>query len=97
MTVLEGTERPTVAVLYMDEKETRRVKTYEINLRGRDLFDRQSDDLMTEFVVDSSDQLVAAVPSPVGGILVIGELMISYYDMHGSSKSTSINSMIPST
>ncbi|KAG2220152.1 hypothetical protein INT45_013850, partial [Circinella minor] len=97
MTVLEGTERPTVAILYMDEKETRRVKTYELNLRGRDLYDRQSDYLITEFVVDSSDQLVAAVPSPVGGILVIGELMISYYDMHGSSKSTSINSMIPST
>ncbi|KAI9260637.1 UV-damaged DNA binding protein [Phascolomyces articulosus] len=95
MVVLNNTERPTVAILYMDEKEIRRVKIYEINISGRELFGKLLDGLVEEFIVDSSDQMLAAVPSPFGGILVIGELMISYYDMHGWSRSTSINSMIP--
>ncbi|KAI8149358.1 CPSF A subunit region-domain-containing protein [Fennellomyces sp. T-0311] len=95
MVVLDDTERPTIVILYVDEKEVRRIKTYEINMRGRNLYERRTDGLFTEIGIDSSDHSLAAVPAPYGGVLVIGELMISYYDVRGTSKSTSINSMTP--
>ncbi|KAI9493741.1 mono-functional DNA-alkylating methyl methanesulfonate N-term-domain-containing protein [Zychaea mexicana] len=99
MVVLENPERPVVAVLYVDEREVRRIKTYEINLQGRDLFDRRSNGIVAEIEVDSSDHFLAAVPAPHGGLLVIGELMITYHNMRedtrNTSKSTSINSMVP--
>ena len=35
MSFLEGTQKPTLVVLYQDSKEARHIKTYEVNLKDK--------------------------------------------------------------
>ena len=71
---LHGCDVPTICVLYQDTKEARHVKTYEIDLKTKDLVPGpwcQSD-------VEGGTSLIVPVPSPLGGALLLGETIIAY-------------------
>lgn len=84
--------RPTVALLYSTDRHTRRLKTYQLNMPGRCFF--QNDRSTFDINLQPTDHTLIAVPAPFGGVIVIGEKMLSYYDLKGSSKTISINSVI---
>jgi DNA damage-binding protein 1 len=73
-----GTERPTVAVLYQDTKDSRHVKTYEISLKDKEFVEGpwSQDD------VEGGSSLIIPVPAPVGGAILVGETVIVYLNKH---------------
>ncbi|KAG0292818.1 DNA damage-binding protein 1a [Dissophora globulifera] len=91
MVFLHGCQRPTLAVLYQDKKEIRHVKTYEIDLKTNDKPE-------TGWIQSglSGATTCIAVPSPIGGLLVVGEYSISYFNpAHPSApRSITINATI---
>ncbi|KAI9313708.1 CPSF A subunit region-domain-containing protein [Dichotomocladium elegans] len=89
MTALYNHEQPTIAILYADEKETRYIKTYTLNIKGKDIF--QKDSASFQVTARSSDHMLVAVPGAHGGILAISDRIITYYDLKGGSRTTSIN------
>lgn len=71
---LYGCARPTFAILYEDARELRHVKTYEVNLKEKDLAEgpwQQSN-------VDMGANLIIPIPAPLGGAVVVGETILSY-------------------
>ncbi|CAI5489016.1 unnamed protein product [Closterium sp. Naga37s-1] len=69
-------ERPTIAVLYQDNKDARHVKTYEVQVRDKDFTDgpwQQSN-------LDGGAALIIPVPPPMGGALIVGEQSIVYHN-----------------
>ncbi|KAG0048736.1 DNA damage-binding protein 1a [Gryganskiella cystojenkinii] len=91
MCFLYGTSRPTLAVLHQDKKEVRHVKTYEFDLKTKDKYE-------TGWVQSglTGAKTCVAVPTPIGGLLVIGEYSISYFNpAHPTEpRSIAINSSI---
>ncbi|KAF9098142.1 DNA damage-binding protein 1a [Mortierella sp. AD031] len=75
MVFLHGCQRPTLALLYQDKKEVRHVKTYEFDLKNKDKSE-------TGWIQSglSGARTCIAVPSPIGGFLVVGEYSISYFN-----------------
>ncbi|KAG0365622.1 DNA damage-binding protein 1a [Gamsiella multidivaricata] len=75
MVFLDGVQRPTLAVLYQDKKEVRHVKTYEFDLKTNEKSE-------TGWIQSglSGARACIAVPSPIGGFLVVGEYSISYFN-----------------
>eukprot|EP00741_Cyanophora_paradoxa_P005067 tig00000851_g4909.t1 len=79
--------RPTICVLYQDTKEARHLKTYEINLKEKDF----SDGPWRQPNVESGTSLVIPIPSPFGGVVIVGEQTITYLDgTHQHSRSISM-------
>ena len=79
---LHGCARPTIAVLHQDTKEARHVKTYEIDLKTKDLVAgpwAQAD-------LEGGTSRVIPVPAPLGGAILLGETVIVY--VNGASTST---------
>jgi len=76
---LYNTTKPTVVVIHEDPRETRYVKTYEINLKDKDI----SDGSWTQCPVDPSASMLIPVPGPYGGAIVVGESTVSY--LNGSA------------
>ncbi|KAF9583420.1 DNA damage-binding protein 1a [Lunasporangiospora selenospora] len=72
---LHGCTRPTLAVLYQDNKEVRHIKTYEFNLKTKEKSE-------TGWIQSglSGAGLCIPVPTPIGGLLVVGEYSISYFN-----------------
>ncbi|KAG0202400.1 DNA damage-binding protein 1a [Mortierella sp. GBA30] len=91
MVFLHGCQRPTLAVLYQDKKEVRHVKTYEIDLKN-------TDKIETGWIQSglSGARTCIAVPSPIGGLLVVGEYSISYFNpaQPSTPRSITINAAI---
>ncbi|KAF9925024.1 DNA damage-binding protein 1a [Linnemannia zychae] len=75
MVFLHGYQRPTLALLYQDKKEVRHVKTYEFDLKNKD----KSETGWSQSGLSGARTLIA-VPAPLGGLLVIGEYSISYFN-----------------
>ncbi|KAK3842433.1 MAG: UV-damaged DNA binding protein 1 [Linnemannia gamsii] len=75
MVFLHGCQRLTLALLYQDKKEVRHVKTYEFDLKNKDKSE-------TGWVQSglSGARTCIAVPAPIGGLLVVGEYSISYFN-----------------
>lgn len=71
---LHGCMRPSIAVLYQDHKESRHVKSYEINLESQEFMEGP----VSINNVESGASLIIALPKPFCGILVIGEQSIVY-------------------
>ncbi|KAK6356558.1 hypothetical protein TWF718_000909 [Orbilia javanica] len=77
---LYGTNVPVLAVLYSDSGKSVHLATYEVNVTKRAVKD-------PEFVqwgikannLDRGAKILIPVPDPAGGILVIGEQMVSYF------------------
>jgi DNA damage-binding protein 1 len=67
---------PIIAVLYSDSKGARHVKSYQINLAQKEL----SDGPFQQPNVDAGSNLMIPIPSPIGGLIILGEETIVYHD-----------------
>ncbi|RVD84441.1 uncharacterized protein DFL_006190 [Arthrobotrys flagrans] len=80
MAFLYGTNVPVIAVLYLDSKKSVHLITYEVNVTKRAVKDPE----FTQWGIkannlDHGAKILIPVPNPTGGILVIGEQMVSYF------------------
>uniref|UniRef100_A0A1D1YWE8 DNA damage-binding protein 1 n=2 Tax=Anthurium amnicola TaxID=1678845 RepID=A0A1D1YWE8_9ARAE len=71
---LYGCSRPTIVVLYQDNKDARHVKTYEVSLKDKDF----AEGPWQQANVDNGAGLLIPVPMPLGGVIIIGEETIVY-------------------
>ena len=81
---LHGCARPTIAVLHQDAKEARHVKTYEVDLKTKDLVAgpwAQAD-------LEGGTSTIIPVPAPLGGAILLGETVIVYVNGGGARAST---------
>ena len=75
---LDGCSKPTLAILYKNNREQLYVKQYVLNLAEKDL---ERNDCGQRFVGDDLDQASAAlvpVPEPHGGFLVVRPNVVCY-------------------
>ena len=72
MVFLHGPTKPTLALLFEDNKEGRHVKTYEVQLKDKDL----SDGPWAPASVEAGASMLIAVRT--GGVLVVGETSLTY-------------------
>ncbi|VDP04978.1 unnamed protein product [Soboliphyme baturini] len=70
---LHGYSQPTVAFIHQDQ-QGRHVVTYEVNLRDKEFIKGP----WKQDGVESEASMLIAVPSPIGGVLVIGQESITY-------------------
>ncbi|XWS62379.1 hypothetical protein CRYUN_Cryun06bG0005900 [Craigia yunnanensis] len=70
---LYGCSKPTIVVLYQDNKEARHVKTYEVALK-EDFVEGP----WSQNNLDNGADLLIPVPPPLCGVLIIGEETIVY-------------------
>ncbi|XP_076938869.1 DNA damage-binding protein 1-like, partial [Bidens hawaiensis] len=66
--------KPTIVVLYQDNKDARHVKTYEVSLKDKDFVEGP----WSQNNLDNGADLLIPVPPPFGGVLIIGEETIVY-------------------
>ncbi|KMZ57778.1 DNA damage-binding protein 1 [Zostera marina] len=71
---LFGCSRPTIVVLYQDNKDARHVKTYEVALKEKDFIEGP----WSQNNLDNGAGLLIPVPMPLGGVIIIGEETIVY-------------------
>ncbi|KAI8000281.1 DNA damage-binding protein 1 [Camellia lanceoleosa] len=71
---LYGCPRPTIVVLYQDNKDARHVKTYEVALKDKDFVEGP----WSQNNLDNGAALLIPVPPPLCGVLIIGEDTIVY-------------------
>ncbi|XP_048331269.1 DNA damage-binding protein 1a [Ziziphus jujuba] len=71
---LYGCLRPTIVVLYQDNKDARHVKTYEVVLKDKDFVEGP----WSQNNLDNGAALLIPVPPPLCGVLIIGEETIVY-------------------
>ncbi|VVB07861.1 unnamed protein product [Arabis nemorensis] len=71
---LFGCAKPTIAVLYQDNKDARHVKTYEVSLKDKDFVEGP----WSQNNLDNGADLLIPVPPPLCGVLIIGEETIVY-------------------
>ena len=74
---LHGVPKPTIAVLYKDTKEAVHIKTYEIGIREKEF---TSVPWAMNDLEGGSNKIIP-VPSPIGGVVVLGEETIVYLNM----------------
>ncbi|SAL95103.1 hypothetical protein [Absidia glauca] len=85
-------EVPIFAVLYEQEHGVR-LKFYQVQLSRK----RISMKYAVSEALESTSHLLVPVPAPYGGVLVIGEYIISYYDLEGNNVAISIDSVVITT
>ncbi|CAK9232974.1 unnamed protein product [Sphagnum jensenii] len=73
---LHGCSKPTIAVLYQDNKDARHVKTYEVQMKEKDF----GEGPWLQNNLDNGAGLLIPVPLPLGGAIIIGEQTIVYYN-----------------
>ncbi|XP_009803985.1 DNA damage-binding protein 1 isoform X2 [Nicotiana tabacum] len=71
---LYGCPKPTIVVLYQDNKDARHVKTYEVSLKDKDFIEGP----WAQNNLDNGASLLIPVPPPLCGVLIIGEETIVY-------------------
>ncbi|KAG1365035.1 DNA damage-binding protein 1 [Cocos nucifera] len=71
---LYGCAKPTIVVLYQDNKDARHVKTYEVTLKDKDFVEGP----WAQNNLDNGAGLLIPVPMPLGGVIIIGEETIVY-------------------
>ncbi|KAK9268180.1 hypothetical protein L1049_010622 [Liquidambar formosana] len=71
---LYGCSKPTIVVLYQDNKDARHVKTYEVALKDKDFVEGP----WSQNNLDNGADLLIPVPPPLCGVLIIGEETIVY-------------------
>ncbi|CAD7703040.1 unnamed protein product, partial [Ostreobium quekettii] len=72
---MEGYPRPTIAVMYEDTKNARHIRTYEINIKEKDL----QEGPWSQNNIDNGAEMMIPVPKATGGVIVLGESMITYF------------------
>lgn len=71
---LYGCSRPTIVVLYQDNKDARHIKTYEVVLKDKDFVEGP----WSRNNLDNGASLLIPVPMPFGGVVIVGEETIVY-------------------
>ncbi|XP_022954780.1 DNA damage-binding protein 1 [Cucurbita moschata] len=71
---LYGCSRPTIVVLYQDNKDARHVKTYEVVLKDKDFVEGP----WSQNNLDNGAAVLIPVPPPLCGVIIIGEETIVY-------------------
>ena len=74
---LAGCATPTVALLYEDAKHARHLKTYALDARRKDL----EEGPLAHQNLDAGASMLVAVPAPLGGALVVGEAVVTYFSV----------------
>eukprot|EP00879_Flechtneria_rotunda_P007343 GHRR01007704.1.p1 GENE.GHRR01007704.1~~GHRR01007704.1.p1 ORF type:complete len:982 (+),score=309.67 GHRR01007704.1:155-3100(+) len=77
---------PVLALLYEDSKAARHVKTYTLNLKTREL----EDGPWSQGNLDAGSSKVIPVPYPLGGAIVVGENVLTYFNTQQPTRSTQI-------
>lgn len=72
---LSGCTKPTIAVLYQDQRYARHVKTYSISTRDKEFVAGPWEQCNVEH---NASELIP-VPAPFGGILILGHQTICYH------------------
>ncbi|OQR96245.1 DNA damage-binding protein [Achlya hypogyna] len=72
---LFGCAKPTIAVLFEDQKG-RHVKTYVVHTKEKELVEGP----WAQSHVESSANLLIPVPAPAGGVLIVSQQMIVYHN-----------------
>ncbi|CAH2078400.1 unnamed protein product [Thlaspi arvense] len=75
---LYGCAKPTIAVLYQDNKDARHLKTYEVFTKDKDKEKDFVEGPWSQNNLDNGADLLIPVPSPLCGVLIIGEETIVY-------------------
>ncbi|KAG2483888.1 hypothetical protein HYH03_017282 [Edaphochlamys debaryana] len=65
---------PVLCVLHQDPKGARHVRTYEVQLGSKEL----TDGPWQQAHVDSGAGLLVPLPAPLGGVVVVGESVVTY-------------------
>ncbi|KAJ3679366.1 hypothetical protein LUZ60_017377 [Juncus effusus] len=71
---LYGCSKPTIVVLYQDNKDARHVKTYEVALKDKDF----AEGPWSQNNLDNGAGLLIPVPMPLGGVIIVGEETVVY-------------------
>ncbi|AQK88922.1 DNA damage-binding protein 1a [Zea mays] len=87
---LHGCAKPTIVVLYQDNKDVRHVKTYEVALKDKDFVEGP----WSQNNVDNGAGLLIPVPAPLGGVIIIGEEQIVYCNANSTFKAIPIKQVI---
>lgn len=77
-TFLVGCARPTLAVLYKNNREQLHVKTYTLNLAEKDLEPAPQGERCVGEDLDEASALLAPVPLPIGGCLVVRPRLVCH-------------------
>ncbi|KAF6263102.1 mono-functional DNA-alkylating methyl methanesulfonate N-term-domain-containing protein, partial [Scenedesmus sp. NREL 46B-D3] len=77
---------PVLALLYEDNKHARHVKTYTLNLKTREL----EEGPWSQANVDAGSSKIIPVPYPLGGAIVLGESVLSYFNTQHATRSAQI-------
>jgi DNA damage-binding protein 1 len=87
---LYGCVKPTIVVLYQDNKDARHAKTYEVALKDKDFFEGP----WSQNNLDNGAGLLIPVPAPLGGVIIIGEETIVYCNANATFKAIPIKQSI---
>lgn len=74
MEFLYNCARPTVALLYHDNKDVRHLRTYEISIKDKEFVEGP----FSQSNLDPGASMLIPVPGPQGGVVVVGESVIAY-------------------
>jgi DNA damage-binding protein 1 len=84
---LHGCARPTICVLYEDNRMCRHLKTYQVDVRERELtllpWQQKN--------VDHGAKMLIAVPAPTNGVIVVGMSTVTYLNGHGGVQAVAID------
>ncbi|KAI9321688.1 mono-functional DNA-alkylating methyl methanesulfonate N-term-domain-containing protein [Dichotomocladium elegans] len=76
MVFLYDVPRPTLAVLYDDPYDERLLQTFHLDLHAREFV--SSEIWIENLRAEDDDRLLIPVPSPIGGVLLVGKTNIRY-------------------
>jgi DNA damage-binding protein 1 len=76
---LHGCAKPTICMLYQDNRQIRHVKTAVIDVREKDI---TSAGPWSQSNVEFGANLIIPVPMPLGGILLVGSSSITYIGLN---------------
>lgn len=72
---LAGFNKPTIAVLYQDQRDACHVKTYAVNVRDKEFLQGP----WAQSNVEHNASELIPVPQPFGGVLIMGHQTICYH------------------
>ncbi|KAM0886109.1 hypothetical protein ACQ4PT_029885 [Festuca glaucescens] len=87
---LYGRVKPTIVVLYQDNKDARHVKTYEVALKDKDFVEGP----WSQNNLENGAGLLIPVLAPLGGVIIIGEETIVYCNGNSTFKAMPIKQSI---
>lgn len=88
MVSCKGFVHPTITALLGEINELKTIKTFRYGLNNVDLIEVEK----ATVKVESTTHTLIAVPEPIGGVLAIGEYIISYHDLaSGGTKELSVD------